>query len=204
MNTRLQVEHPVTEAITGLDLVELQIRAATSLPLGVAQDSVAFAGHAIEVRINAEDATNDFAPQIGQVTVLDVPDSVRWDAAIELGSTITPHYDPMIAKLIVHAATREAPSPVFAMVSTGSSSVASSPMAVSTAGWSTVPSSRAGRITTRFLDETELPSTTACWRRPPSPPAQTRVRAMGRRRSAVHPAPTEPDRCHARPPRQRS
>ena len=108
MNTRLQVEHPVTEAITGLDLVELQIRAATSLPLGVAQDSVAFAGHAIEVRINAEDATNDFAPQIGQVTVLDVPDSVRWDAAIELGSTITPHYDPMIAKLIVHAATREA------------------------------------------------------------------------------------------------
>ena len=76
MNTRLQVEHPVTEAITGLDLVELQIRAATSLPLGIAQDSVAFAGHAIEVRINAEDATNDFAPQIGQVTVLDVPDSV--------------------------------------------------------------------------------------------------------------------------------
>ena len=101
MNTRLQVEHPVTEAITGLDLVELQIRAATSLPLGVAQDSVAFAGHAIEVRINAEDATNDFAPQIGQVTVLDVPDSVRWDAAIELGSTVTPHYDPMVAKLIV-------------------------------------------------------------------------------------------------------
>ena len=130
---RLQVEHPVTEAITGLDLVELQIRAATSLPLGVAQDSVAFAGHAIEVRINAEDATNDFAPQIGQV-VLDVPDSVRWDAAIELGSTITPHYDPMIAKLIVHAATRRLPSPVFAMASTGSSSVGSSPMAVSTAG----------------------------------------------------------------------
>ena len=81
MNTRLQVEHPVTEATTGLDLVELQIRAAI-LPLGVAQDAVAFAGRAIEVRINAEDATNDFTPQIGQVTVLDVPDSVRWDAAI--------------------------------------------------------------------------------------------------------------------------
>ena len=95
---------------------------------------MAFAGHAIEVRINAEDATNDFAPQIGQVTVLDVPDSVRWDAAIELGSTITPHYDPMIAKLIVHAATREAAIARLCDGSTGSSSVASSPMAVSTAG----------------------------------------------------------------------
>ena len=108
MNTRLQVEHPVTEAITGLDLVELQIRAATSLPLGVAQDSVAFSGNAIEVRINTEDATNAIAPQIGRVTLLDVPDSIRWDSAIEHGSTITPHYDPMIAKLIVHALTREA------------------------------------------------------------------------------------------------
>ena len=157
MNTRLQVEHPVTEAITGLDLVELQIRAATSLPLGVAQDSVAFAGHAIEVRINAEDATNDFAPQIGQVTVLDVPDSVRWDAAIELGSTITPHYDPMIAKLIVHAATREA---AIARLRDGLDRLLLGGI-VTNGGFHRWlidrPEFRAGRITTRFLDETELP-----------------------------------------------
>ena len=156
-NTRLQVEHPVTEAITGLDLVELQIRAATSLPLGVAQDSVAFNGHAIEARINAEDATNDFAPQIGQVTVLDVPDSVRWDAAIELGSTITPHYDPMIAKLIVHAATREA---AIARLRDGLDRLLIGGV-VTNGGlhrWLIDrPEFRTGRITTRFLDETELP-----------------------------------------------
>ena len=158
MNTRLQVEHPVTEAITGLDLVELQIRAATSLPLGIAQDSVAFAGHAIEVRINAEDATNDFAPQIGQVTVLDVPDSVRWDAAIELGSTITPHYDPMIAKLIVHAATREA---AIARLRDGLDRLLLGGI-VTNGGFHRWlvdrPEFRTGRITTRFLDETELPA----------------------------------------------
>ncbi len=157
MNTRLQVEHPVTEATTGLDLVELQIRAATSLPLGVAQDSVAFAGHAIEVRINAEDATNDFAPQIGQVTVLDVPNSVRWDAAIELGSTITPHYDPMIAKLIVHAATREA---AIARLRHSLDRLLLGGV-VTNGGFHRWlidrPEFRAGRITTRFLDETELP-----------------------------------------------
>ena len=158
MNTRLQVEHPVTEATTGLDLVELQIRAATSLPLGVAQDSVAFAGHAIEVRINAEDVTNDFAPQIGQGTVLDVPDSVRWDAAIELGSTITPHYDPMIAKLIVHAATREA---AIARLRDGLDRLLIGGI-VTNGGFHRWlidrPEFRTGRITTRFLDETELPA----------------------------------------------
>ena len=158
MNTRLQVEHPVTEATTGLDLVELQIRAATSLPLGVAQDSVAFAGHAIEVRINAEDVTNDFAPQIGQVTVLDVPDSVRWDAAIELGSTITPHYDSMIAKLIVHAATREA---AIARLRDGLDRLLIGGI-VTNGGFHRWlidrPEFRTGRITTRFLDETELPA----------------------------------------------
>ena len=157
MNTRLQVEHPVTEAITGLDLVELQIRAATSLPLGVAQDSVAFSGHAIEVRINTEDATNDFAPQIGRVTVLDVPDSIRWDSAIEHGSTITPHYDPMIAKLIVHALTREA---TIARLRAGLDRLLLGGV-VTNGGFHRWlidrPEFRAGRITTRFLDETELP-----------------------------------------------
>ena len=89
MNTRLQVEHPVTEEITGLDLVELQLRAATAQPLGVAQDAVIFTGHAIEARINAEDATAGFAPQTGTVSVLSAPAGARWDSAVEAGSTIT-------------------------------------------------------------------------------------------------------------------
>jgi acetyl/propionyl-CoA carboxylase alpha subunit len=88
MNTRLQVEHPVTEYVTGLDLVELQIRAACgeSLDLG----DVAFAGHAFEVRLNAEDPWADFAPQIGTVTDLVVPEGVRWDSASTLGAGSPP------------------------------------------------------------------------------------------------------------------
>ena len=164
MNTRLQVEHPVTEAITGLDLVELQIRAATSLPLGVAQDSVAFTGHAIEVRINAEDATNDFAPQIGQVTVLDVPDSVRWDAAIELGSTITPHYDPMIAKLIVYAATREA---AIARLRDGLDQLLIGGV-VTNGGFHRWLVDRP-EFPRASSTRRSFPPTTACWRRLPSP-----------------------------------
>ncbi len=107
VNTRLQVEHPVTEMITGVDLVELMIRVANGerLPLDAAQ--LRFTGHAIEARIVAEDTTNGFAPQIGSVHQLVVPSDVRWDAAIEAGSEISPHYDSMIAKLIVHGATRE-------------------------------------------------------------------------------------------------
>lgn len=106
MNTRLQVEHPVTELVTGLDLVELQIRVAAGEPLGLAQDDIRFAGHAIEARINAENAADDFAPQIGTVTYLDVPPGCRWDSGVEIGSEISPHYDPMIAKLIVSAGDR--------------------------------------------------------------------------------------------------
>ncbi|MCP3912896.1 MAG: ATP-grasp domain-containing protein [Actinomycetia bacterium] len=108
MNTRLQVEHPVTEFITGLDLVELQIASAAGDVLPISQDEITFSGHAFEARINAEDATNDFAPQTGTVGHLTIPAGVRWDSAIESGSTITPHYDPMIAKLIVGGPDREA------------------------------------------------------------------------------------------------
>ena len=108
MNTRLQVEHPVTEAITGLDLVALQLASAEGEPLPLCQDEVRFRGHAIEVRINAEDAAAGFAPQIGRVTALRVPPGVRFDSGIELGSSITPHYDPMVAKLIVEAPDRAA------------------------------------------------------------------------------------------------
>ncbi|WP_420609470.1 acetyl/propionyl/methylcrotonyl-CoA carboxylase subunit alpha [Candidatus Poriferisodalis sp.] len=101
MNTRLQVEHPVTEAITGLDLVELQLRAATGQPLGLSQADVAFTGHSIEARINAEDPYDGFSPRAGPVRHLSVPDGVRWDASVAEGSEVTPYYDPLIAKLIV-------------------------------------------------------------------------------------------------------
>ena len=106
MNTRLQVEHPVTELVTGLDLVELQIQVAAGTPLGLAQDDIRLTGHSIEARINAENAADDFAPQIGTITHLDVPPECRWDSGIEVGSEISPHYDPMIAKLIVSSDDR--------------------------------------------------------------------------------------------------
>ena len=108
MNTRLQVEHPVTEAVTGLDLVELQLRAATGEPLGLDQSAVTFSGHSIEARINAEDPSDGFTPQAGPVRHLRVPEGVRWDAAIVAGSQISPYYDPLIAKLIVTRPDRSA------------------------------------------------------------------------------------------------
>ncbi len=106
MNTRLQVEHPVTEAVTGLDLVELQIRVAAGEPLGLTQAAISFSGHAFEARINAEDAGRGFIPQIGTVSHLIVPGGVRWDSAVVRGSEITPFYDPMVAKLIVRGPDR--------------------------------------------------------------------------------------------------
>jgi len=108
MNTRLQVEHPVTELVTGIDLVELQISSAEGRPLPIAQQDVHLRGHAIEARINAEDAGAGFAPQIGTVSMLRVPDGVRWESGVVVGSEITPHYDPMIAKLIAHGPDRDA------------------------------------------------------------------------------------------------
>ena len=108
MNTRLQVEHPVTEAITGLDLVREQIRIASGLPLSVTQDQVRFAGHAIECRINAEDPAT-FAPSPGRVTDFHAPGGpgVRVDSALYAGYRIPPHYDSLIAKLIVFGDDRE-------------------------------------------------------------------------------------------------
>ena len=107
MNTRLQVEHPVTEAITGLDLVELMIRVAGGEELSANLPARRVGGHAIEARILAEDPLADYAPQVGPVHQLHIPAGVRWDSAIEAGSEITPHYDSMIAKLVVHAKTRD-------------------------------------------------------------------------------------------------
>ncbi|WP_426041175.1 acetyl-CoA carboxylase biotin carboxylase subunit [Brevundimonas sp. TWP2-3-4b1] len=107
MNTRLQVEHPVTEAVTGVDLVREQIRIAAGLPLSFTQDDIHFEGHAIEVRINAENSET-FAPSPGTVTDFHAPGGlgVRLDSAIYAGYSIPPYYDSLIGKLIVHGRDR--------------------------------------------------------------------------------------------------
>ncbi len=103
MNTRLQVEHPVTEAITGLDLVELQLRIAAGEPLPLRQQDVRLSGHAIEVRLCAEDAVHDFMPQSGRMLRWEMPVGVRVDHGLSSGAEIAPFYDSMIAKVIGRA-----------------------------------------------------------------------------------------------------
>lgn len=108
MNTRIQVEHPVTEMVTGVDLVKEQLRIAAGLPLSIKQDEIKVRGHAIECRINAEDSKT-FLPSPGKITRLHVPGGlgVRWDSHIYSGYAVPPHYDSMIAKLITYGETRE-------------------------------------------------------------------------------------------------
>jgi len=107
-NARLQVEHPVTEAVTGLDLVEWQLRVAAGEPLPLAQDAIRFAGHAIEARLCAEDPAQGFLPQSGQLALWRPATGVRVDHALESGLEVTPHYDSLLAKLMAHAPTRDA------------------------------------------------------------------------------------------------
>jgi geranyl-CoA carboxylase alpha subunit len=107
MNTRLQVEHPVTEAITGLDLVELQLRVAAGEPLPLRQHDVTFTGHAIEVRLCAEDAAQGFMPRSGRMSRWEMPEGLRVEHALQSGAEIPPYYDSMIAKLVSFGATRE-------------------------------------------------------------------------------------------------
>ena len=110
MNTRLQVEHPVTEAVTGLDLVRLQLDVAAGRPLGLTQEQVALAGHAIEARVYAEDPYSGFLPQAGRATAVHWPRAgrARVDAALEAGHEVSTAYDPLLGKVITHGATREA------------------------------------------------------------------------------------------------
>ncbi|MEJ7841261.1 MAG: acetyl-CoA carboxylase biotin carboxylase subunit [Rubrobacter sp.] len=109
MNTRIQVEHPVTEMLTGVDLVKEQILVSAGEPLSLEQEDVPFVGHSIEFRVNAEDPDNDFMPSPGEVTFLEVPGGpgVRVDSAMYAGYTIPPFYDSMVGKLIVWALTRD-------------------------------------------------------------------------------------------------
>ena len=108
MNTRLQVEHPVTEAITGVDLVEWQLRVAMGEGLPARQEDLSITGHAVEARLYAEDAANGFLPVTGTLERLRSPEGVRVDSGVREGDRITPFYDPMVAKVIAHGATRDA------------------------------------------------------------------------------------------------
>lgn len=109
MNARLQVEHPVTEMVTGLDLVELQLRVASGEPLPLSQEDVRLDGHAVEARIYAEDPARGYAPSTGELLLWRAPEGegLRCDAGVATGSVVGTHYDPMLAKLIAHTSTRE-------------------------------------------------------------------------------------------------
>ena len=108
MNTRIQVEHPVTELVTGLDLVREQLRIAAGLPLSLTQEEVSLTGHAIECRVNAEDAAANFRPCPGTTEFLHFPGGpgVRVDSLLYNGYAVSPYYDSLVAKIIVHAPTR--------------------------------------------------------------------------------------------------
>jgi acetyl-CoA carboxylase biotin carboxylase subunit len=110
MNARIQVEHPVTEAVTGIDLVAAQIAVAGGAPLPFAQADIGFDGHAIECRINAEDVSADFRPNAGTIStaVFASGPGIRVDTYVESGARVSPYYDSLIAKLIAHGPTRSA------------------------------------------------------------------------------------------------
>lgn len=161
MNTRLQVEHPVTEFVTGVDLVELMLHVASGNELPLQQSDVELVGHAFEARILAENPANGFSPEIGTIRQIHVPEGVRWDAAIEAGSEITPYYDSMVAKLIVGGTDRDQAlqglrNALDGLVIDG---------LTTTAGFHRwlidQPPLTSGRITTRFLDETPVPDAPA-------------------------------------------
>jgi acetyl-CoA/propionyl-CoA carboxylase, biotin carboxylase, biotin carboxyl carrier protein len=168
MNTRLQVEHPVTELVTGLDLVELQLRVAAGEPLGLAQDDIVGEGHAIEVRLYAEDAAGGFLPQTGPVLLFDVPSGpgVRVDAGIATGSEVSRFYDPMLAKLVVHAPDRDTAIDRMGWLTRSTTVLGVTTNLAFLHDVVTHDAFRAGDTTTDFLD-THLPE----WRPDATPPA---------------------------------
>ena len=108
MNTRLQVEHPVTEEVTGIDIVEQQLLIAANQELSIYQQDVSWDGHAIEARVYAEDPNNDFLPSTGKLIAnqIEPKDGIRWDSGVEAGMVIGTDFDPMMAKVIAHGSSR--------------------------------------------------------------------------------------------------
>ena len=169
MNTRLQVEHPVTEEVTDLDIVELMILSAQGEPLPIEQDDVTFVGHAFECRINAENPADGFTPDIGTIERLQVrydgttvgvlpPGRIRWDAAVREGDEVTPFYDSMIAKLIVWDDDRIAALETLRGWLDGlriDGLVTTAPFHRWLVDQAPIAD---GRVTTRFLDETAIPA----------------------------------------------
>jgi acetyl/propionyl-CoA carboxylase alpha subunit len=152
MNTRLQVEHPVTEAITGLDLVEWQLRIASGEPLPLVQDQIAITGHAMEARLYAEDPVSGFLPSIGPLTHLRLPAGARVDSGVQEGGEITPFYDAMIAKLIVHSDGREAAAAALARAAEAVEVWPVKTNAAFLARCASHPDFVAGRIDTGFIE----------------------------------------------------
>ncbi|MFT5223697.1 MAG: acetyl-CoA/propionyl-CoA carboxylase biotin carboxyl carrier protein, partial [Glaciecola sp.] len=155
MNTRLQVEHPVTEAITGLDLVEMQLRVAAGEPLGLTQDQITSSGHAIEVRVYAEDPAAGFLPQLGTVARFEVPldDDVRVDTGVEDGSEVSRFYDPMLAKIIVHGPDRATSLARMSEVLAGTAVLGVATNVDHLRAIVEHPAFLAGDVTTSFLDD---------------------------------------------------
>jgi acetyl/propionyl-CoA carboxylase alpha subunit len=157
MNTRLQVEHPVTEAITGRDLVEWQIRVAQGEQLPATQDEITAGGHAIEVRLYAEDPSNGYLPNTGTLRVFDVhpTEGIRVDTGFVAGDVVTANYDPMLAKVIAHAPTRDAAASHLAAYLRRSGIEGVVTNKDSLAAVLTEPDFLAGRTTTDYLDTHE-------------------------------------------------
>ena len=152
MNTRLQVEHPVTEAITGQDLVEWQLRVASGEPLPKRQDELSITGWAMEARLYAENPSTGFLPSTGPLDRLRFPDGVRIDSGVEEGGEVTPYYDPMIAKLIVHGATRAQAAGKLAAAARGTQVWPVRTNAAFLARAAAHPDFVAGRVDTGFIE----------------------------------------------------
>jgi acetyl/propionyl-CoA carboxylase alpha subunit len=171
MNTRLQVEHPVTESITGIDLVEWQLLAAAGEPLPLKQDQIHARGHAIEARITAERADLAFQPATGELSVIDVPRGIRFDSGVEAGSQVSLYYDSMLAKMIAHGTDRAAALSRLAAGLSGSTLLGVPTIQAFLRDAIAHPVFANGKATTRFI-ETAFPDG---WT--PNPQALLRLRA---------------------------
>ncbi|TNC73699.1 acetyl/propionyl/methylcrotonyl-CoA carboxylase subunit alpha [Rubellimicrobium roseum] len=166
MNTRLQVEHSVTEAITGLDLVEWQLRVAAGEPLPLQQEDLTIRGHAVEARLYAEDVSAGFLPATGRLSRLRFPEGVRIETGVREGDAITPWYDPMIAKLIAHGPTRGAALDRLARALAGTQVAGCTTNLAFLSALLAQPDFRAGRLDTGLI-ERDLPTLTQAASPPP-------------------------------------